>query len=102
MTLESFFDKCDPFADAVAKMRELVLQLAVQGRLVDQQRSDGDALSCLPPSLASGNMRLTGTDPFHTWNDYEEITRRFPVGSSLPGTFPGMVSGRARREWTRG
>ncbi len=37
MKLETFFEKFDQFADApdaVAKMRELVLQLAVQGKLV--------------------------------------------------------------------
>lgn len=39
MTLETFFEKFDLFADApdaVAKMRELVLQLAIQGRLESQ------------------------------------------------------------------
>ncbi|MFM2198812.1 MAG: hypothetical protein RLZZ505_2244 [Verrucomicrobiota bacterium] len=38
MTLETFFKKFDQFADApdaVAKMRELVLELAVQGKLVE-------------------------------------------------------------------
>jgi type I restriction enzyme S subunit len=37
MTLDTFFEKFDQFADApdaVAKMRELVLELAVQGKLV--------------------------------------------------------------------
>ena len=37
MKLETFFEKFDQFADApdaVAKMRELVLQLAVEGGLV--------------------------------------------------------------------
>lgn len=46
MKLETFFGKFDLFADApnaVAKMRELVLQLAVQGKLVDQKQADGDA-----------------------------------------------------------
>ena len=39
MTFETFFDKFDQFADApnvVAKLRELVLSLAVQGKLVIQ------------------------------------------------------------------
>ena len=43
MNLETFFEKFELFADAphaVAKMRELVLQLAVQGRLVPQSPSD--------------------------------------------------------------
>jgi type I restriction enzyme S subunit len=50
MTLETFFNMFDQFADApnaVAKMRELVLQLAVQGRLVDQKQGDGDAAQLL-------------------------------------------------------
>jgi type I restriction enzyme, S subunit len=50
MKLETFFEKFDQFADApsaVAKMRELVLQLAVQGKLVDQKRDDGDAAQLL-------------------------------------------------------
>jgi type I restriction enzyme S subunit len=43
MTLEAFFEKFDLFADApdaVAKMRELVLELAVQGKLTQQLGSD--------------------------------------------------------------
>ncbi len=41
--LHTFFEKFDLFADApdaVAKMRELILQLAVQGRLVDPADND--------------------------------------------------------------
>lgn len=43
MTLDTFFEKFELFADApdaVAKMRDLVLQLAVQGRLADADESD--------------------------------------------------------------
>jgi type I restriction enzyme S subunit len=43
MTLETFFEKFDQFADApdaVAKMRELVLELAVKGALSDRKTSD--------------------------------------------------------------
>ena len=50
MTLETFFEKFALFADApdaVAKMRELVLQLAVQGKLVDQKKDDGSAAHLL-------------------------------------------------------
>jgi type I restriction enzyme S subunit len=46
MKLETFFEKFDQFADAsdaVAKMRELVLQLAVQGKLVCQHPADESA-----------------------------------------------------------
>lgn len=50
MKLETFFEKFDQFADApdaVAKMRELVLELAVQGKLVAQSRNDEPALKQL-------------------------------------------------------
>ena len=43
MNLETFFDKLELFADApdaVAKMRELVLELAVRGRLSERRRAD--------------------------------------------------------------
>lgn len=43
MTLETFFEKFDLFAgapDAVAKMRELVLELAVRGQLSERQAAD--------------------------------------------------------------
>lgn len=46
MKLETFFDKFDLFADApdaVAKMRELVLELAIQGKLVVQASDDEPA-----------------------------------------------------------
>jgi type I restriction enzyme S subunit len=46
MTLDTFFEKFDLFADApdaVGKMRELVFQLAVQGRLVQQDRTEESA-----------------------------------------------------------
>jgi len=50
MKLETFFEKFDQFADApdaVAKMRELVLELAIQGRLVEPKAADGDGHSLL-------------------------------------------------------
>ena len=46
MKLETFFEKFDQFADApdaVAKMRELVLELAIQGKLVAQNGKDEPA-----------------------------------------------------------
>jgi type I restriction enzyme, S subunit len=50
MKLETFFEKFDQFADApdaVAKMRELVLNLAVQGKLLEQNPSDESATELL-------------------------------------------------------
>lgn len=50
MRLETFFEKFDLFADApnaVAKMRELVLQLACSGRIADQDPADQPASELL-------------------------------------------------------
>jgi type I restriction enzyme S subunit len=52
MNLETFFEKFDLFAaapNAVAKMRELVRQLAVQGRLVEQDQ-DGTGRRSVGPN----------------------------------------------------
>ncbi|MEO5716642.1 MAG: restriction endonuclease subunit S [Luteolibacter sp.] len=54
MTLDTFFKKFDTFAgapNAVAKIRELVLQLAVQGKLVEQKHSDGKAKAIFSDGL---------------------------------------------------
>jgi len=60
MKLETFFEKFDQFADApdaVGKMRELVLELAVRGKLVAQDNRDEPASSLLE-STASERARL--------------------------------------------
>ena len=60
MKLETFFEKFDQFADApdaVAKMRELVLDLAVQGKLVVQNVTDEPAALLLEQVLAEKNRR---------------------------------------------
>jgi type I restriction enzyme S subunit len=50
MTLNTFFEKFALFADApdaVGKMRELVLELAVQGKLVEQKPEELSAQECI-------------------------------------------------------
>jgi type I restriction enzyme S subunit len=62
MRLETFFEKFELLAEApnaVPKLRELVLELAVQGRLVERLASEGDGhtllkkLGALPPETNS-------------------------------------------------
>ena len=56
MTLETFFERFELFAgapNAVGKMRELVLQLAVQGKLVQQDPEEGDADALLKAIVTS-------------------------------------------------
>src|SRR5271163_4460469 len=63
MKLGDFFEKFDQFTDApdaVAKMRELVLQLAVTGKLVRQNKRDLPASSLLE-SVAAERARLVET-----------------------------------------
>ena len=60
MKLETFFEKFDQFADApnaVAKLRELVLELAVTGRLVTQDNRDESA-SLLLDSTSDERSKL--------------------------------------------
>jgi len=59
MTLDTFFKKFDPFADApnaVAKMRELVLNFAVTGRLSEHRASDAP-VSELIEALSAAKAR---------------------------------------------
>jgi type I restriction enzyme S subunit len=65
--LETFFEKFDQFADApdaVAKMRELVLELAVQGRLVPQDLTDEPAAAMLERVSATAKTRRRESDAF--------------------------------------
>ncbi|MBL8892224.1 MAG: restriction endonuclease subunit S [Planctomycetaceae bacterium] len=58
MKLETFFEKFDQFADApgaVAKMRELVLRLAMQGKLVPQNPSEVPAETLIQELMAEAH-----------------------------------------------
>ncbi|SMP40085.1 Type I restriction modification DNA specificity domain-containing protein [Desulfonatronum zhilinae] len=60
MTLETFFDKFNLFADApgaVGKMRELVLELALRGKLVPQNDTDESASELLKRIRAEKKRR---------------------------------------------
>jgi type I restriction enzyme S subunit len=61
MTLETFFEKFALFADApdaVARMRDLVLHLAVHGNLVSQSHDDEPAIKLLERSRAEMSKRM--------------------------------------------
>jgi type I restriction enzyme S subunit len=65
MKLETFFEKFEQFADApnaVAKMRELVLELAVQGKLVDQRPTEGDGHALLNQIRKKNPLPVTDTE----------------------------------------
>ncbi|MBI5594394.1 MAG: hypothetical protein HY881_28435 [Deltaproteobacteria bacterium] len=58
MKLEMFFEKFDQFTsapNAVAKMRELIMQLAVQGKLVEQNPDEGSATKLIERSINERN-----------------------------------------------
>jgi type I restriction enzyme S subunit len=60
MTLDTFFEKFDLFADApyaVAKMRGLILRLAMQGKLSESHKTDGP-VSELLREVEKDKMRL--------------------------------------------
>ncbi len=95
MKLEAFFEKFELFAeapDAVGRMRELVLELAVQGKLVDQKRSDGDAAQLLDSIFSERNTRSaklrTPNEPASAdGNDYA-----FPIPSNWAWTQLGKIA----------
>ncbi len=95
MKLETFFEKFDQFADApgaVAKMRELVLQLAVQGKLVEQQRDDGSAKPLLAAIASERNERAARlrTPTQHDLDACKEPA--FPVPASWSWTCLGNIA----------
>jgi type I restriction enzyme S subunit len=77
MKLETFFEKFDQFAEApnaVAKMRELVLGLAVRGKLVEQHPNDEPASELLKQIYAAKSDRRfcdeSGEDPTASSDHY--------------------------------
>lgn len=106
MKLETFFEKFDQFANApgaVAKMRELVLQLAVQGKLVEQRRTDGDGHTLLrqiqkehPPSVTepeAGHIYVESVNIPSSW----ARSKLGVVAEIIRGVaFPGSAKSKTR------
>ncbi|MBW6484750.1 MAG: restriction endonuclease subunit S [Syntrophobacterales bacterium] len=85
MKLETFFEKFEQFAEApnaVAKMRELVLQLAVQGKLVEQSPNDGSATDLIERSINERN-RLVKEKRIRNSQSITPVSE-FKTAGSLP------------------
>ena len=108
MNLETFFEKFDQFADApdaVAKMRELVLDLAVQGKLAEQIPAEGGGHALLrqvhkknPPSAVETDeepvdSQMTSFPP--SW----ALSKLGDVAHIIRGvTFPGSAKSNTRAD----
>jgi type I restriction enzyme S subunit len=124
MKLETFFEKFDQFADApdaVAKMRELVLELAVKGALserhtsdqhdaawrefvtkLDERSRDADTDS-EPPFEIPTAWRWACLDDLGTTrvrNDVEDSTRASFVPMALISTTYGVAAQSEERTWS--
>ena len=95
MTTATFFEKFDLFIDApnaVAKMRELVLQLAVQGKLVERKVNDGNAGQLL---AAISSERDTRAAKLRTPNEpvsADGNEHAFPIPSNWAWTQLGNIA----------
>ncbi len=101
MKLETFFEKFDLFADApgaVAKMRELVLELAVRGKLSEQSVSETcESQLATAHAFAKRNGKTFDSDPPEVPFSIPENWGWVAVGHSM-----NMVNGTAFKpeNWT--
>jgi type I restriction enzyme S subunit len=113
MRLEAFFEKFELFAvapDAVAKMRELVLELAVRGMLGDHLRADSNDDNRLEPKIQprADSIATANTSPFEiprswSWTTLDEVGDTKPrneaaddaVSSFVPMSYVAAEYGRS-------
>jgi len=105
MKLETFFDKFDQFADgpdAVAKMRELVLELAVRGRLTSALPSDGmvpsaielrESAAALANSLGLRSLKeaVENVEPLFDAPSHWRWMALADIGAAQTGTTPSKA-----------
>ena len=100
MKLETFFEKFNQFADApdsVAKMRELILTLAVQGKLVPQDPNDESVeinSECESPFDIPSNWRWKPLERLGTCRTGKTPPTGDPTnyGLGLPFIGPGQIT----------
>jgi type I restriction enzyme, S subunit len=108
MKLGTFFEKFDQFADApdaVAKMRELVLDLAVQGKLAEQKPAEGDGHALLrqihkknPPSLTEADAEPVDSE-LASFPSSWALSKLGEVAQIIRGvTFPGSAKSETRSD----
>jgi type I restriction enzyme, S subunit len=92
MTVDTFFDRFELFANApnaVEKTRELVLQLAVQGKLSKRMDSDGNASDLL--SAIADEQHQLGVKK-RSIEQIEAIDYRFEIPSNWSWTTLGQIA----------
>lgn len=85
MRLETFFEKFELFAEApgaVEKLRELVLKLAVHGKLVAQEKSDEPASALLEMAIVQ-RSKLTASSKPRKFQNKTVATDEQPFGLPL-------------------
>ncbi len=95
MKLQTFFEKFETFSDApdaMEKMRALVLELAVQGKLVDQRRGDGNAAQLLAAISKERDTRAAKLRTPDEPASAEGNEHAFPIPSNWVWTQLGTIA----------
>ena len=72
--LEKYFDVAFAATDGIKKLRELILSLAMQGKLVPQDEADQPAKELLKNLIAEKNVKIKLEDmPFQIPNNWEWV-----------------------------
>lgn len=95
MKLETFFEKFELFAEApgaVQRMRELVLGLAIQGKLVDQKKGDGKATELLAAISLERDVRASKLRTPEIPLSTDDSKHKFNIPSSWTWTQLGNIA----------
>jgi len=95
MKLETFFEKFDLLADApnaVPKLRELILELAVRGKLIDQKSSEGNASHLLAAISKERDLRAAKLRTPDEPESADGQETAFPIPSNWAWTQLGNIA----------